>query len=56
LKKQETEREEQWKSGGICHIWQGPLTAEIGNIFLVFRETERMKDTRIGPDWLGSRL
>ena len=56
LENQETETEEQGKSGGTRHILQGPLRADTGNIFLVFRETERMNDTRVGLDWLGSRL
>lgn len=55
LKKQETAREEPWRSVSIPGIVPGPLRAGRG-AFLSLRAIERKDDTRVGLDWLGSEL
>lgn len=56
LKKQETAREEQGRSGSIPSTLPGLLRAGTGGASLVCRAVGRKGDTRAGLDWLGSEL
>lgn len=55
LKKQETAREEPWRSVSIPGAVPGPLRAGRGDV-LSLKAIERKGDWRVGLDWLGSEL